>query len=243
MLVAKLVRNSLIDTNDTVLEIGAGTGIITRELVRRAKHVIAVEIDPNLVTLLRREFRHVSNLSIIHHDILTYRLPEGQYKVFANIPFSIEGKIIRKLVRAKYPPIDSYLVMRRDLAMRLGGLSHESMFSIMYKPWYAFCPFHRFNGTDFVPHVKIQAVLFRALQRKHPLLPLVEQKLYHRFVRQGFTGGKKIDYNLKKVFTHTQLKLLAQKYGFDRKSKPSVLTLNQWLKIYDFSKKTLSKKP
>src|SRR5689334_9002091 len=106
-LTEKLVRLSSIGQNDTVLEIGPGKGIITEQLIHIARNIIAVELDTELYLYLRRRFaRSLYKLNLVNKDFLRYRLPQSSYKVFANIPFSIEGKIIRKLLDAYNPPID-----------------------------------------------------------------------------------------------------------------------------------------
>ena len=151
-LVSKLVRQSSVGINDTVLEIGPGKGIITEELLRISKNIVAIELDTNLYFYLQRKFGNFKyKLSLVNQDFLRYKLPKYEYKVFANIPFSIEGKIIRKLLDAKYPPQDCYLVTRKNLAERISGLKYESQFSIFYKPWFTFEIVHYFNRFDYEP--------------------------------------------------------------------------------------------
>ena len=96
-LVAELIRKSSIGKKDTVVEIDAGRGIITRELIRVAGKVIAVEIDKELCLDLKNKFRNIKNLELICGDFLKFKLPLYHYKVFANIPFIITSDVIRKL--------------------------------------------------------------------------------------------------------------------------------------------------
>ncbi|MBI4035229.1 MAG: rRNA adenine N(6)-methyltransferase family protein [Candidatus Chisholmbacteria bacterium] len=211
ILVRKLVRRSSIGPQDLVFEIGPGGGIITQELVKVARQVITIELDAHFYHFLRRRFAHARNLSLYHADALQYRFPSYPYKVFANIPFSIEGKLLRQLIDSQSPPQDCYLVMRRAVAERLGGIYKEGMFSITHKPWFRFEIFHRFHAHDFTPVSSVNPVMLRITKRDRPLLPLSSRISYSSFIRQAFVGGRRLRYNL---------------------NRPSHLTLEQWIKLF-----------
>lgn len=97
-------------------------------------------------------------------NFLHYRLPSHTYKVFANIPFSIQGKLVRKLLDASNPPEDCYLVLRKDFAMRLGGIRKDGELSSFYKRKFQFEIMHRFHGRDFEPRTKVKTVMMRIVK-------------------------------------------------------------------------------
>lgn len=235
-LVKTLIRKSSIGTKDTVIDIGAGKGIITEQLIRRSQHVIAIELDASLCSYLQKKFFNVSNLCIVQTDFLKYPLPKYPYKVFANIPFSIEGKIVRKLLTASNPPDEACLVMRDDLARRLGGFLKECQFSIMYKPWFQFEIIHKFKKTDFQPYARMDTVLFRISKKNQPLLPWSEKLEYLKFLDHGYGHGRSIKHNVSCYYTKEELSRLANKYKFSVNDKPSHLNLMQWIKLYNDQK-------
>src|SRR6185369_5283806 len=88
-LVHRLVEKSSIGPQDTVVEIGPGHGIITAELARVAKRVIAIEKDRRLAERLRNRFQERPNVEIVESDFLEFPLPNYKYKIFANIPYNV----------------------------------------------------------------------------------------------------------------------------------------------------------
>ncbi|MBP9819287.1 hypothetical protein KBC79_00965 [Candidatus Woesebacteria bacterium] len=230
-LVSRLVGSSSITKNDLVLEIGPGKGIISLELVKHAKHVIAVEIDRHFYKFLQTKVS-ANNFTLYHSDFLIHPLPNIPYKVFANIPFAIEGKIIRKLIESSNAPDDCYLVVMDKLAERLCAEKSENMFSVMHKPWFDFSIEHRFKPSDFSPIPSVIPVLFRFLKKQHPLLSLVEKQKYQRFIRLGYSNGLAVRQNLKREYGLKKIDRTFQNLSISARSKPRQISLNKWLALY-----------
>lgn len=233
-LVVSLIERSSIGLRDIVLEIGPGQGIITRELVKRAGRVIAVEKDPQMYQALSGLVRDSNNLELYQADALSFPLPKEPYKVFANIPFAIEGRLVRRLIGTKNPPKDAYLVMRREVVERMAGVPKESQFSILHKPWFDFEIFHKFRRGDFKPKPRVESAMFRIQKKEKPLINQKDARLFNLLVKQGFGGGRRIRQNLSLVFSSRQLKQFAQENNFRLSDKPSDLTLGQWLAVFEF---------
>lgn len=231
-LVSRLVARSSIGVHDLVLEIGPGQGIITQELVKRAAHVVAVELDSYWYQHLQTRFATTTNLTLYHADILTFPVPKLPYKVFANIPFAIEGKIIRYLIENRYPPLDCYLVVMGKLAERLVASHGENMFSVMHKPWFDFAIEHRFTPADFSPVPSVIPVLFRFSQKSTPLLPWSERKKYQRFIQRGFGHGQSVRHNLQGLYESQKIDFALQKLSISHKTKPGQLNLLHWITLY-----------
>jgi arylformamidase len=135
-LVASLFDRLGIDSDDIVYEIGPGKGIITEQLALRHKQVIAIEKDPRLSAFLLQKFADRPNVTIHAGDFLHYPLPCKPYKVFANIPFNITTAIVTRLTTAEHPPEDAYLTMQKEAAAMFLGKPHESLRTILLKPWF-----------------------------------------------------------------------------------------------------------
>lgn len=240
-LIQKLIRRSSIGSFDTILEIGPGKGFITSELLKIATKVIAVEIDSKLTLHLKKFLGNNSKLDLYLANFLDFSLSKTEYKVFANIPFSIEGKIVRKLLEDKNPPKDCYLIVRKDLAERLSGFYFNNQFSIKNKPFFDFTICHQFYSADFIPRTNINCVMWRITKRKYPLIPYEFKKDYQKFIELSFGQGLPVNQNLKKILSSDQLKFLTQNINFSLRAKPSSLSLDQWLKIYKLTHSLINK--
>jgi 23S rRNA (adenine-N6)-dimethyltransferase len=149
-LVRRLVGMSTIGPSDVVYEIGPGNGIITAALASVARQVIAIEKDPELVRRLRERFRSLDNVEIVEKDFLAYSFrtrmvndapfaavgrQNSQYKIFANIPYNITARILRKIVDEGSNLGDVYLILQKEAARKYSGSPRESLFSILAKPF------------------------------------------------------------------------------------------------------------
>ncbi len=114
-----LIGHSNIKKRDTVIDIGAGSGVITTALAKRCKQVIAVEPDYETAELLRKNVGKFENVQIVEQDFLEMQLPEGPYKVFANPPFHLSSAILHKLDEADNPPEAIYLILQKQFALKL----------------------------------------------------------------------------------------------------------------------------
>jgi len=230
-LASRLIRSSSVGKNDLVIEIGPGKGILTEQLLQCAQYVLAVEIDPHWYAYVQHRFMYAQNLTLYKADVLQFKLPSLPYKVFANIPFSIEGKIVRQLIDAQHPPKDCYLVIMKNLAYRLSGRCGENLFSLMHKPWFNFSIIHHFQKTDFTPTPNVEAVLFRFTKNEKPLLSWNERVRYQKFMKIGFGQGLPVMKNLKRVYGDKVIYAF-NKLGMRNDIRPTKLLLQQWVSLY-----------
>jgi 23S rRNA (adenine-N6)-dimethyltransferase len=227
-----------IGLSDRVFEIGAGRGIITAELAGIAHLVIAVEKDPALVQYLRERFGGVGHVEIVEGDFLDYGIVDEGYKIFGNIPFNRTADIMRKIVFGWPVPKAAYLVMQREAAEKFSGRGRESQFSVLAKAVFEVEIVRMLRRTDFVPVPNVDSVLLGIRKRPVPLVVADDMDLFRHFVCDGFGGWKKnLKLTFKPVFTYKQWKRLSKTLGFALDVRPSELTVEQWVGLFDCFKR------
>ena len=164
-----LIGHSNLKKRDLVVEIGAGSGVITSALAHRVNHVIAIEPDAKTAAKLRENLakRDITNVTVVEKDFMDFELPDESYKVFANPPFHMSSQIFHKLIEAKNPPEAIYLILQKQFALKLlnntrhytsqlGFLltaSYETRIRLPLKP------------NDFTPPPAVPCVFFEAKKK------------------------------------------------------------------------------
>jgi len=236
-LVASLLDRCNIGHDDIVYEIGPGKGIITEQLALRCKQVIAIEKDSRLSALLLQQFADRANVTIHGGDFLNYQLPRKPYKVFANTPFNITTAIVTRLTTAQYPPEDAYLTLQKDAAEKFLGKPHESLYTVLLKPWFEVEMMHHFQRKDFVPEPGVDVVMLRLRKRGPPLVNPADRQCFRDFVVYGLTTWRlTLGGILKGIFTGQQLKHLRRELGIDLDATPTSLTFEHWLNAFEYFK-------
>lgn len=232
-LVEQLVDQAGFGPNDTVLDIGAGSGSITRALAGHAGHVIAYEADERLATELVGKFLANPSVQIVMGDFMSADLPVTAYKVFANIPFNKTSEIIRKLLDSFNPPADAYLIMQREAALKFAGEpKRQSLFSVLHAPWFSFEIQRTFHARDFTPQPRAAVVLLHISLRLVPLVSASEAEPYRDFVSYVYNhANPNILPSLKQLFPGSRFDAAEHALGPKVTAKPSQLETHDWLAL------------
>ena len=158
-----------ISKKDTVLEIGPGTGNLTKYLLTRAKRVIAVEKDDNLIKELTKKFKkeiEEKKLVLINDDILKFNIQKidckffGNYKIIANIPYNITGAILKKFLSEKNKPESMTLMIQKEVAERIMARDgKESLLSISVKAYGEPKILFKVSRGNFYPSPKVDSAV------------------------------------------------------------------------------------
>lgn len=161
-----LIGHSNLKKRDIVVEIGAGSGVITSALAKRVSHVIAIEPDFETAAKLRANLlkRGITNVEVVEKDFLEYELPEEPYKVFANPPFHLSSAIVHKLIEAENPPEAFYLILQKQFALKLLNTDRHYTSQLGLKLIQDYQTKIRLplKPTDFTPPPAVPTVLFEA---------------------------------------------------------------------------------
>jgi 16S rRNA (adenine1518-N6/adenine1519-N6)-dimethyltransferase len=232
----KIVELADITPDTTVLEIGPGTGNLTRRLAQEADQVIAVEVDDRLVPLLQHEFAMSENVQIIHADILeaniTDLVGEFPYVVVANLPFYITSAILRHLLESAHKPQRMVVTVQREVAERLvaepGDLSLLAVSVQFYgSPHIAM----RLNPAAFWPRPDVESTVVRIDVYPSPPVEVPGEKSFFRVVRAGFGQKRKQLRNSLSAGLHLekgQVDDLLGQAGIAPQRRAETVSLEEW---------------
>jgi 16S rRNA (adenine1518-N6/adenine1519-N6)-dimethyltransferase len=232
----KIVQSAEIDTEDTVLEIGAGLGSLTRLLAKAAKRVVAVEIDRKLIPPLQEVMNRSGNCEIIQGDILELDpaviVGEAGYLVVANIPYYITSAIIRHLLAAKNKPSRLVLTMQQEVARRIcaepGDLSLLALSVQVFGSPRIACTI---PAGAFFPSPKVDSATLRVDIYEAPLMNEHQLADFFLLAKAGFSQKRKMLRNTMSSglkIPSEKAEVLLRSAGIDPTRRAQTLDLVEW---------------
>jgi 16S rRNA (adenine1518-N6/adenine1519-N6)-dimethyltransferase len=206
----KIIEAGEVSLNDIILEIGPGKGALTKKLLEKAGHVIAIEKDRNLVEFLKEKFeKEIKNkkLILVEDDCLKfnpkdYKLETKNYKLIANIPYNITGAILKKFLTEKNQPTMMVLMVQNEVAKRiLARDGKESILSISVKAYGTPKMEMKVPARYFSPAPKVDSAIIsiKNISRDFFIKNKIEEDKFWEIIRAGFAHKrKKLSSNLKK---------------------------------------------
>jgi len=237
-IVRRIVETAQLPPDALVVEIGPGLGILTEELARWARSVIAVELDARLAEQLAERF-HGTNVRIVHGDALEVDLAAltGQcpYFVVANLPYNVATPILERLLTSDHPPERLVVMVQREVAERMAArppaMSYLGVLVQFFAlPRVAF----RIGPGAFTPPPKVESAVV-VLDRRTPLLPKHHWDSFFALVRAGFAQRRKMLLNALATATgmdKEMLRALLQRAGIEPSRRAETLTVEEWLRLW-----------
>ncbi|MCL2405608.1 MAG: 23S ribosomal RNA methyltransferase Erm [Defluviitaleaceae bacterium] len=225
----RIIRKTSITTSDHIVEIGPGKGHITSALTQASKKVSAIEIDKALYDKLLYKYEAINNLKLYNQDFLKWNLPAGgQYKVFANIPFSHTTSIIMKLTSANNPPSEAWLVVEKGAAKRFMGIPRENARSLFLKPQFDMRVIYHFAREDFHPMPGVDVVLLHIKMKAPHDIPHPQWRRYQNFITNA---TKNNGTGLMHLFSKKQWTRARKLAGINDQHSAEILYI-QWLCLF-----------
>lgn len=226
----RIALTAKLSPHAVVFEIGPGTGMLTRELLKVVGRVIALEADYELFEKLQSDFASEiasGKLELIHGDIRTFdvaSLPKG-FALVANIPYYLTGEIFRMFLESEIQPSSMTLLVQKEVADRVARAKKQSIFSLSVKaygtPKYEFTvPRGAFRPA---PKVDSAVLTIRDISRKN-FSSREEEQRFFTLVRAGFAHKRK--------FVRKNLLEAGLPFGeIPEKARAEDLMLVEWLAL------------
>ncbi|UCG37326.1 MAG: ribosomal RNA small subunit methyltransferase A [Candidatus Bathyarchaeota archaeon] len=182
-----LVSHAAIKESDTVLEIGAGFGFLTRLLAQKTRRVVAVEIDSRIMKALQCELSDLSNVDFIEADFFNVRLPRFN-KVVSNPPFQASSPLIFRLLEEDFDL--AVLTLQEDFARRLNAVVGSKDYGRLTVSTYYSYRVELLDSVSreaFYPQPRVDALIVRLKPRDKPPLSITNDQIFKEVVRILFS--------------------------------------------------------
>lgn len=198
----RMADESGIDKNSGVIEIGAGIGVLTAELAKRAKKVVCIELDSKLLPILDETLADFDNIEIINQDVLKTDLkalidekfPDMPVYVCANLPYYITSPVIMTLLQSNLPLEAITVMVQKEAGQRLcaqvgsrlaGAVTAAVNYYAQAKKLFDV------SSGSFIPAPKVDSCVIRMDVRKTPAVEVADEKLFFRIVNASFGQRRK----------------------------------------------------
>ncbi|MBN2058042.1 MAG: ribosomal RNA small subunit methyltransferase A [Candidatus Saganbacteria bacterium] len=227
----RIVKAAELTGDDLVIEIGSGLGIVTGELAAQAHHVIAIEIDKELLRISKDVLKQFNNISFEGRDILKVDLDKlalgRKYKVVGNLPYYITAPIVEKIVSPKHRPEVAVLMVQKEVAERMAakpGSKKYGSFSI-------FVQYHcevelnsLVSKSSFYPWPEVGSAVVVLRPFQTPKFPVKSEKKLFDLVHAAFQQRRKKLSNSLKEFNIRSTKI-------DLSRRPETLSLEEFVEL------------
>jgi 16S rRNA (adenine1518-N6/adenine1519-N6)-dimethyltransferase len=239
---------------DTVVEIGAGTGLLTARLAERASRLIAVEVDAGPVARLRKQFGDAPKVSIVEADVLEATpeeiLERGDgglpYVVVGNLPYFIGTAIVRRFLEARAKPRWMVVMLQSEVAEAMCAQPGEMTFLSAQVQMYAECRvLFQVPPKAFRPPPKVRSAVVRLDVREGPAVEVDDTQAFLRLVAAGMAAPRKQLRNSLAVgleagkskergatSKESEVGAVLELAGVDGSRRPAELSLEEWREVY-----------
>ncbi len=235
----KIAAAAEIQKTDTVLEIGAGLGSLTRHLSVSAREVVAVELDAKLIPVIKSVLKPYGNVRLIQADILDLNPKDlglaHDYVVAANIPYNITSAIIRHLLESEPKPRRMVLTVQKEVAQRICAQPPDMSLlalsvQVYGKPGIA----ARIPAESFFPVPKVDSAVAKIEIYPEPLIPAPLLPTFFKLIKAGFGQKRKTLRNSLSAglgISTAEAESLLARAEIDSKRRAETLSLAEWRKI------------
>lgn len=194
----RIIDAAQISGDDLVLEIGSGLGVVTTEIAKLAHHVIAVEIDKELLRISQEILTPFKNISFVANDILKTDLDHltlgRKYKIIGNLPYYITAPIIEKIFKTKDKPEISVLMVQKEVAERMiakPGSKKFGSFSIFVQFYAEVEIVTNVSKSSFLPWPQVGSAVVALKPYKTPKYEVKDEKLFFDIMHAAFQQRRK----------------------------------------------------
>jgi 16S rRNA (adenine1518-N6/adenine1519-N6)-dimethyltransferase len=233
-----IVDGAEVNAEDFVIEIGPGVGTLTKELLKRAKRVCAIELDSDLIPILKEELKDFDNFDIVNEDALRVDFKaligeEKSVKVVANLPYYVTTPIIVKLLNEDYDFKSLTIMIQKEVGERMAAKPNTKEYGALSILVQYHCDtkiIRKVSPNSFIPQPKVDSIVVKMDKLSQPRVQVKDEKLYFRVCRESFNARRKTLWNAMKnlKLNGEIIEAAFNKAGIDSKRRGETLSLEEF---------------
>ena len=253
--VRKIAQAAKAAPEDIVVEIGAGFGVLTRQIAGQAGRLIAVEIDARLVEILQKELAEFERVEIFQNDILKFDFSyiskqyKSRLKVVGNVPYNISSPVVFHLLAHRSAIRNFTLMLQKEVVERLvsaPGCKSYGVPSVLLQMYADLKKLFDVSPGCFYPPPKVSSSVLQGEFLDTPRFALEDEMLFNRLVRASFAQRRKmLANNLKqaaflKALSEEDIKFALDQAGIDGKRRGETLSVEEFGALSNLLKNQLT---
>ncbi|PIQ76789.1 ribosomal RNA small subunit methyltransferase A [Candidatus Peregrinibacteria bacterium CG10_big_fil_rev_8_21_14_0_10_49_24] len=225
-----IVEAPNIQRTDTIVEIGPGIGVLTKELLARAGKVFAIELDERLIPILETYVKDDPKLEVVQGNALRVPLPDHPYKIVANIPYHITSPLLRHaFLESAVHPDCMTLLIQKEVAEKICDTNHAGILTILVGLFGTPEILIDVPPQAFLPPPKVDSAVLHIECHKEPLADAKTLQKVFSLTKIAFSQKRK-------MLSNTLGKLpggehLLETAGIDPTRRPETLQIQEWITL------------
>lgn len=238
-----IVSGAEVNGDDLVIEIGPGVGSLTAKLLNKAKKVVSIELDNDLIPILTNELGDNPNFTLIHNDALKVDFneiigDEKSVKLVANLPYYVTTPIIVKLLKEGYNFNSLTIMIQKEVAERMNAEPNCKDYGSLSLLVQYYCDtkiIRKVAPSSFIPRPKVDSIVIKLDRLKETRVKVKDEKLMFDIIRSAFNMRRKTLWNCTKFLglSKENMEKVFSMSNIDCKRRGETLTLEEFATLAD----------
>ena len=249
----KIIDGARVKEGDKVIEVGPGIGTLTREMAKRAEKVVAVEIDKNLIPILKETLADFDNTEVVNEDILKVdinklvdeKLSGGPVKLIANLPYYITTPIVMKFLEEDIPVTDIVVMVQKEVADRMNAVPSTKDYGALSVAVQYYCDTEIVAKAPrhmFIPQPKVDSTVIGLHIREERKYKADNEQLFFKTVKAAFGQRRKTLLNSLSSMgdlDKAKIKEVLAEAGIDEKRRGETLSIEEFAHLSNIINKNI----
>ena len=238
-----IVEGAEVNKDDLIIEIGPGVGSLTAQLIGKAKKVVSIELDNDLIPILQEELGQYENFTLIHKDALKVDFneiigDEKSVKLVANLPYYVTTPIIVKLLKDNYNFKSLTIMIQKEVAERINAEPNCKEYGALSLLVQYYCDtkiVRKVSPGSFIPRPKVDSIVIRLDKLSEKRVEVKDEKLMFEIIRNAFNMRRKTMWNAVKFLgmKKEEIEKAFELSGIDQKRRGETLSLHEFAILSD----------